>query len=236
MRVGSLFSGVGGFDLGFEQAGHEIVWQVEFDEDCQAVLRYRWPAVSKNEDICDVHTLTFLDEAVRTWYCVPSTPEEDEMAGQLKKLTKEQALECVRMYDAGLSLAHIAAYFSVSRQAMWDLLRRRTTMRPQQRAGAENHFYRDGGKADDQAQNLCETAIQQGVLVRKSVCEECGSTGTFKDGRSAIQAHHDDYNKPLSVRWLCQPCHHEWHKTHRPIRKGVLTEVSDVDILVGGFP
>ncbi len=51
MRVGSLFSGVGGFDLGFEQAGHEIVWQVEFDEDCQAVLRRRFPQTAIKSDI-----------------------------------------------------------------------------------------------------------------------------------------------------------------------------------------
>ena len=42
MRFGSLFSGVGGFDLGFEQAGHECAWQVEFDESCQRVLRRRF--------------------------------------------------------------------------------------------------------------------------------------------------------------------------------------------------
>jgi Site-specific DNA methylase len=35
MRVGSLFSGIGGFDLGFERAGFDIAWQVEFDPFCQ---------------------------------------------------------------------------------------------------------------------------------------------------------------------------------------------------------
>ena len=119
---------------------------------------------------------------------------------------------------------------------MWDLLRRRTKMRPQKRAGKANHFYRGGAKASDKAQNLLETAIKQGAIERKTHCEECGDTGEFKDGRSKIQAHHDDYNKPLQVRWLCQPCHFKWHEENEPIRRRELTEVAAADLVVGGFP
>lgn len=138
------------------------------------------------------------------------------MAGKLKKLTPEQAAEAVRMYDEGLSLAPIARFYGVSRQAMWDLLRRRTTMRPQRRTGPANHFYR-GTQADGRAQDILEYAIQNGVVERKTHCEGCGATGTMKDGRTVIQAHHDDYTKPLKVKWLCQACHHEWHKKHRAV-------------------
>ena len=44
MKFGSLFTGVGGFDLGFERAGMTCAWQVEFDTHCQEVLKEHWKA------------------------------------------------------------------------------------------------------------------------------------------------------------------------------------------------
>ncbi len=238
LTFGSLFCGIGGFDIGFERAGMRCEWQVEIDDYCNRVLEKHWPNVRRHRDVRDFPPGTWtpcLDSFVRTWY-KPSNQWEVAMAGKLKKLTPEQAEECVRMYESGMSLAPIAGYFGVSRQAMWDLIRRRTEMRTQKRYGTDNHFYRDGKRADDIAQNLVETAIQQGVVQRKTHCEECGSTGTFKDGRTSIQAHHDDYNKPLDVRWLCQKCHHTWHAKNTPKRKEVMEEVPKVDVICGGFP
>ena len=56
MRVGSLFTGIGGFDLGFERAGMEIVWQCENDKKCQSVLRRHWPEVTVYDDVRDIGT------------------------------------------------------------------------------------------------------------------------------------------------------------------------------------
>lgn len=51
MRVGSLFAGIGGFDLGLERAGFEIAWQVEIDPYCQRILAKHWPDVQRYGDI-----------------------------------------------------------------------------------------------------------------------------------------------------------------------------------------
>ena len=48
---GSLFAGVGGFDLGFERAGGKCLWQVEWDKVAQGVLRRRFPGVPLFGDI-----------------------------------------------------------------------------------------------------------------------------------------------------------------------------------------
>lgn len=63
MRYGSLFTGVGGFDLGFERAGMECVWQVEFDKACQSVLKKHWSEVELFDDVRTVgkHNLEPVD-------------------------------------------------------------------------------------------------------------------------------------------------------------------------------
>jgi DNA (cytosine-5)-methyltransferase 1 len=50
-RVASLFSGIGGFEIGFERAGFETTFQCEINTFCQAVLEKHWPKVPKAHDI-----------------------------------------------------------------------------------------------------------------------------------------------------------------------------------------
>jgi len=47
-------------------------------------------------------------------------------------------------------------------------------------------------------------ALNKGLLV-KSDCEICGSS-------NRICGHHNDYNKPLEVVWMCTACHNKWHR------------------------
>lgn len=51
ITFGSLFSGIGGFDLGFERAGMVCAWQVEFDKNCQNILRKHWSETELFDDV-----------------------------------------------------------------------------------------------------------------------------------------------------------------------------------------
>ena len=53
-RVASFFSGIGGFDLGFENAGIKIVYQCEIDDFCNSLLRRHWPDVKRTKDIREI--------------------------------------------------------------------------------------------------------------------------------------------------------------------------------------
>lgn len=55
LTFGSLFAGVGGFDMGFEQAGWDCKFQVEWDKNCQQILNKHWPDVPKWGDVSDVN-------------------------------------------------------------------------------------------------------------------------------------------------------------------------------------
>ena len=55
------------------------------------------------------------------------------------------------------------------------------------------------------AQSKVWNAIDRGLLKKPDICEQCGEF-------CKTDGHHDDYARPLAVRWLCRWCHQEWHR------------------------
>jgi DNA (cytosine-5)-methyltransferase 1 len=82
LTVGSLFSGIGGFDLGLERAGMRVVWQCESDDFCRRVLAEHWPDVPRFED-------------VRGLSSAAGTPQVDVLCG---------GFPCQGLSNAGLRL------------------------------------------------------------------------------------------------------------------------------------
>ena len=63
--------------------------------------------------------------------------------------------------------------------------------------------YRKNNPVKYAAHLLVNNHLRDGKLHKQEFCEGCGCGPT--------QGHHDDYAKPLEVRWLCSLCHHKWH-------------------------
>ena len=69
IKLGSLFAGIGGFDLGaqwaFDRAGipHKVLFQVEQNKYCQSILKKHWPDARIFDDVCAVgrHNLPDID-------------------------------------------------------------------------------------------------------------------------------------------------------------------------------
>jgi len=68
---GSLFSGIGGMDKGFEDAGIEIRWQVEIDPYCRRVLKKHWPDVKRYGDVRKLKRLPPVDILFGGFPCQP---------------------------------------------------------------------------------------------------------------------------------------------------------------------
>jgi DNA (cytosine-5)-methyltransferase 1 len=71
MNVLSLFSGIGGLELGLERAGMTIVGQVEIDPFCRSVLTKHWPEVPRHDDV----------RTAPEWWAARARPTVDLVAG-----------------------------------------------------------------------------------------------------------------------------------------------------------
>jgi DNA (cytosine-5)-methyltransferase 1 len=99
MRVGSLFSGIGGFDLGFERAGFDITWQVEIDDYANRVLAKHWPHVARYRDVreCGAANLAPVDVICGGFPCQPhslagrrlASADERDLWGEFARIIRE---------------------------------------------------------------------------------------------------------------------------------------------------
>ena len=73
LTVGSLFSGIGGLDLGLERAGMRVIWQAEIDPFCCKVLKKHWPDVPNMGNVTklDWKTVSYVDLIVGGYPCQP---------------------------------------------------------------------------------------------------------------------------------------------------------------------
>lgn len=93
-------------------------------------------------------------------------------------------------------------YSAANREKIRARARMAYAKRPERQASRSCRYRRSHRKRIT-ATNKANYAKRKGLLVKRA-CERCGSTEN-------IDSHHDDYDKPLDVRWLCRSCHKRLH-------------------------
>jgi len=105
--------------------------------------------------------------------------------------------ECTKIYTREWYRSHIGYFKVYNKKRMQD---------PKKRAAAYARINADRKRKPEKwkARVLLHQAIYRKEVTKPNKCESCGKA-------SRLQGHHADYTKPLSVVWLCAPCHRQEH-------------------------
>ena len=119
VRIGSLFAGIGGFELGIEAAlssagiPHRTTWQVEQDEYCQQVLARHWPEARRYSDVRDggAHNLSPVTVLLAGFPCtdISSSGNRAGLDGERSGLFYEVVRICREMAPRIVCLENVAA-------------------------------------------------------------------------------------------------------------------------------
>jgi len=200
LTFGSLFAGIGGFDLGFERAGMVCKWQVEIDDYATRVLAKHWPAVHRERDIrqCGAHNLQPVDVICGGFPCqdVSISGSRIGVYGERSGLFTE-AVRIIReigpgvavlenvtgLFDGGLGevLWHLA---EIGYDAEWDVL-------PAAAVGAhqirERIFILAYPKHQRMEGRRGVSATEKKMLFGSGVCESESPGGYFKTDKALAE-------------------------------------------------
>lgn len=125
-----------------------------------------------------------------------------------EKLNKDKKIQLLDMVRMGLPPREIAGFFEITRSYVYLLAKKEGISFPKTPLSPEQN------RKKAAANKLVSSAISKGIL-QPLPCEVCGISGR-ENGRNIVEAHHDDYEQPLIVRWLCKQHHSDWHRTNKP--------------------
>ena len=209
IKIGSLFSGIGGFELGLERAipGSRTVWQVEQDEFCQRVLRRHWPASKLYADVVGVggNNLEKVDIVCGGFPC-----QDLSFAGRRKGLDGEKSGLWWEMWRVvselrprGVCVENVAGLFSLGIRAVlgsladlgydaeWQVISARQFGAPHLRKRIFIVAY--STSLDDQKLSINAVKMEQGARVRGSRSRDS------RIGRIHRENHWQKHQRPSGI-------------------------------------
>ena len=167
LTIGSLFSGIGGLELGLEHAtGGRVVFQVERDAWCRDVLAKRWPDAVRHDDVCTVRGLSRVDILCGGFPCqdVSLAGKRAGFAGERSSLWREyrrivadvrprfvfvENVPGLLTADDGWAFGEVLGDLAaLGFDATWDVFRASDVGAPQRRERIFLLAYRDDGERD----------------------------------------------------------------------------------------
>jgi DNA (cytosine-5)-methyltransferase 1 len=161
--IGSLFSGIGGLELGVESAtGGRVLWQVERDAWCREVLAKYWPDAVRHDEVCTVNGLPRVDIICGGFPCqdVSLAGKRAGFGGTRSSLWREyrrivadvgprfvfvENVSGLLTADGGHAFGEVLGDLaSLGYDAMWDLFRASDVGAPHRRERVFLLAYRDG--------------------------------------------------------------------------------------------
>lgn len=145
-------------------------------------------------------------------------PQSAKTSGQWR-LTEQQKLQATDLYEQGHSIGKIAVLFKVSRQSMWDVLRRRTELRDRITALPRQDptvirvkRLRTLRRYRSRAARISRLQIRA-VLERDKVCRTCGNPA--KDIDHITPVSRGGQTELSNLQLLCRPCHQQKSRQDR---------------------
>ena len=223
MKHGSLFAGIGGFDLGFERAGIETIWQVEIDEYCRKVLARHFPHAQRFSDIreCGAHNLPPVDVLSGGFPCqdISNAGKRAGIDGERSGLWSEYARIIRELRPCYVVVENVAALLGRGMErvlgdlaacgydAEWQSIRARDVGAPHQRERIWIVAYPQSSRRRESASYL--SVIQESLCTPKrkkgaSVARPSGKTSMpYSDasGRGRPNTADEIKRPALSRRW-----------------------------------
>lgn len=137
------------------------------------------------------------EKAIREFYKHPQM--KDGHLNKCKECTKKDSIENRKVkvdYYRAYDRARANLPYRISLRSKNNIKYRKNGT-----AARNNRNYRRRYPEKYHAHYITRNAIRDGKLIKSDYCEECGKLTT------KLEAHHEDYSKPLSIKWLCNKCH-----------------------------
>ncbi len=146
-------------------------------------------------------------------YLKNRTDEEKKRDREYSREYSQKNKEILRakrkeVYDPSKQSKKWKEYYEKNREKLLEkkkIQRSNLSEEQKQNVRDQNRLWRIKNPEKERAHKIVEYAIQKGEIIKPEVCENCGK-------KLRLDAHHEDYSKPLEIQWFCRFCHVQHHK------------------------